>query len=125
MARQPLSPLASELRETFRQIGPCTGWDAWIDLARRLEIARRQKVKLGAAASDMEPFIGDVPTHIDRHGRIRITQTALTEALIECERAGGIGCRNVHSSDPDQIFSWRPMPVEAPAPRQRSLFDGV
>lgn len=122
MQRKPLSPLASVLRETIKQIGPCTGIDAWEDIARRLEISSRLARSNPEAAREMAPDLGDVPTHVDRFGRIRVSVAALEAALVECEQAGGLGCRNVHSSDAEQIFSWRPLPPEQPAERQGTLF---
>lgn len=122
MPRKPLSPLAATLRKTIQEIGPCSGLDAWEDVARRIEISLRVARTDPKAAREMSPDIGDVPTHVDRYGRVRVTREVLEAALVECEQAGGLGCRNVHSSDADQIFSWRPLPPEQPAERQGTLF---
>lgn len=123
MPRPPFSPLASVLRETFQQIGPCTGLDAWEEIARRLEIGARYRRANPERAKEMEIDLGSTPTHVDRHGRVRVTRACLEAALMELEQAGGIGCRNVHSSDTEQIFSWRPLPPEPPAERQGKLFE--
>ena len=40
---QLLSPLAAELREELRWLGPATGLEAWHQIARRIAIASRVK----------------------------------------------------------------------------------
>lgn len=101
-----MSPLAEALRETIRQIGPCSGLDAWLDL--------RMRLKFTMHLPGLEQLGG-----IDPYGVPWIRRNKLDAALIEAERAGGLTCRNLHASGADQIYAWRPVAVLATGPRER------
>lgn len=117
MARKELSPLAAELVRTIKEIGPCTGLDAWADIGRRISVAR----SLGR--DDMRPDIGEIKEiGVDCFGVAQIYRSDLDAALLEAETAGALGCRNPHKSGATEEYSWRPLPPESPVERQSTLF---
>jgi len=115
MAKVRLSPLAEQLWEELRWLGPDTGMEAWLQIARRIAIAERNK---GEA-----PDIGRVRViGRDAEGRPLISRSDLDAALVECERAGCLRCASTERSGADEVYTWAPLPVEAPAKRQATLF---
>lgn len=106
-----MSPLATVLRETIRQIGPCTGLEAWDDYAHRI-------AHCGAAIPEVQ-LIG-----FDVRGLPKIRRADLDAALIEAEQSGGLTCRNLRESGAEQIYTWHPIAVVADGPtkKQRVLF---
>jgi hypothetical protein len=103
--------LAEALRETIRQIGPCTGLEAWSDYAHRI-------ARCGAVIPQVQ-LIG-----FDVRGLPRIRRADLDAALLEAEAAGGITCRNLRESGADEVYTRQPIAVLASGPveRQRVLF---
>lgn len=119
---QLLSPLAAELREELRYLGPATGLEAWYQIARRIAIASRQDKPESREAMTID--LGRVKViGRDAEGLPLIARADLDAALIECERAGALRCQSVERSGAEEVYEWTPIAKPPPAKRQATLFD--